>query len=721
MFTRIHYTGFAAAALGLLIALPPALQSQPARGNISAPTLIRESINENKLRTLRGNTRPEATAANDRGRVADNMPMEHMLLQLQRHPDQEQAARQFIDSLHDPSSPNFHKWMTASQFGQTYGLSPQDLETVNNWIQSHGFTVNSIAPSNMLVDFSGTAGQVRTAFHTEIHNLDVSGTRHVANMSDPQIPEALAPAVAGIMSLHDFKPRAMKSSHKDFTYNTDGTATQAVVPADLATIYNLNPLFAGGVTGQGQTIAVVEDSDLFDPNDWTIFQTTFGLTQYGGSLTTIHPGGCTDPGVPRGGDDGETIADAEWASAAAPGAAIQVAACADTLTTSGIQIAIQNLVNSSNPPSIISVSFGNCEAENGQTSNAGFNSIYQQAVAEGISVFVASGDGGAAACDAGNNAATHGIGVSAFASTPYNVAVGGTDFADSSLGTTNLYWGATNGATFGSALSYIPEIPWNDSCAGSILASYLGYQTSYGPTGFCSSSTAIDNSLVTVAAASGGPSGCATGISNTFDVTDGTCQGWLKPSWQAGVAGIPSDGVRDLPDVSLFAGDGIWGHYYVTCWTDTRNGGAPCTGDPSTWGGAGGTSFSSPILAGIQALVNQKYGPQGNPNYVYYKLAASASSAACNSSSGTATASNCIFYNITQGDIDVTCSGTQNCFGSTGGGGGFGRSASGANGALSLSNQAFTPAYASAGGWNFATGLGSINAANLVNNWSSGK
>jgi hypothetical protein len=222
--------------------------------------------------------------------------------------------------------------------------------------------------------------------------------------------------------------------------------------------------------------------------------------------------------------------------------------------------------------------------------------------------------------------------------------------------------------------------------------------------------------LLQVAAGSGGPSGCATGEPALAGIVGGTCQGYAKPAWQSGVAGVAADGVRDLPDVSLFAGTGTWGHYYVVCYSNPRNGGSSCQGDPSTWGGAGGTSFGAPIMAGVQALVNQKTGAaQGNPNYAYYALAAGAS--VCDASAGDNASSPCIFHNVTQGDILVNCGGAEDCYGATSGGG-FGRRGPAVmDGALSVSTSAYNPAYVSAPGWNFATGLGSINAANLVNNW----
>jgi subtilase family serine protease len=683
-------------------------------------------IDETRLHTLAGNTRTEANAANDRGRVPDNLAMDHLLLQLQRSPEQQAALDAVMDSLHDPKSPSYHQWLTAAEFGQQFGLAPQDITTITSWLQSYGFAVNSVYTNGLLIDFSGTAGEVRRAFHTEIHSLNVNGVPHIANMSDPQIPEALAPAIVGVVSMNDFRPHAMARKRTDYTFSSGGSTYQAVTPGDLATIYNLTPLFAKGNTGAGQTIALIEDADLYSAQDWSTFRSTFGLSQYtSGSLTTVHPAGtannCATPGL-GGGDDGEAALDVEWASAAAPGAAIQLVSCANTRTTFGGLIAIQNLIGSANPPKIMSLSYGECEAENGASANGAFSLAYQQAAAEGISVFVAAGDEGAAGCDAGGTSATHGIGVSGFASTPYNVAVGGTDFGDSSLGTNSNYWNSSNGANYTSAMSYIPEIPWNDSCASTLLANHFGFSTTYGTSGFCGSSMG-QHYYLNVVAGGGGPSNCATGTSASSGLSNGTCKGYAKPSWQTG-SGIPSDGVRDLPDVSLFAADGVWGHYLVFCWSDVHNGGAPCTGAPNAWAGGGGTSFSAPIIAGIQALVNQNEGgAQGNPNYVYYKLAASGS---CNSSDGDSAVSGCIFHNVTQGDIDVNCGGSTNCYGATttssrGGGRGFGGGSNSGNGALSVSSQSFSPAYGAAGGWSFASGNGSVNVYNLVNAWSSVK
>jgi len=683
-------------------------------------TLVTQVTDETKLVRLGGNVRPEVKLANDRGPVVDALPMEHMLMQLQRSPEQEHALQIFIDQLHDPSSPNFQKWINANEFGLRFGVEQQDLDAITRWLESRGFVV-SVYPNRMLIDFSGTAGQVREAFHSEIHQLVVNGTPHIANITDPQIPVAFAGKVKGIVSLHDFMPHPLYKMRPTYTVSSYfGGSSYPLVPGDLATIYNMNPLFKTGYSGKGETIVVIEDTNVYSNTDWTAFRQTFGLAGYtSGSFVTVHPApksgtnNCGNPGVVAG-NDAEAILDAEWASAAAPNAKIEMASCADTATTFGGLIAVQNLLNeTSTPPAIMSISYGECEAGAGAAANAMYNSAYQQAVSEGVSVFVAAGDSAAAVCDSGNSEAAYGIAVSSFASTPYNVAVGGTDFSDTYTGSNSTYWSSSNSSTDSSALSYVPEIPWNDSCASALISEYWsGSSLTYGPNGFCNSFIGEILFLNTVGG-SGGPSGCATGTPSISGVVSGTCKGYAKPSWQSGVIGIPKDGVRDVPDVSLFAADGVWSHYYVFCWSDTANGGSPCTGAPSGWSGAGGTSFASPIMAGIQALVNQKNGArQGNPSVAYYKLAAkeygTRGSSSCNSTKGNAIATTCTFHDVTEGDMDVPCSGSYNCYASSAG-----------VGILSTSDSTPLPAYGAKTGWDFATGIGTVNAYNLVMNWAT--
>jgi len=678
-------TAVLAAAMAMIFCGAP--RAHAAQEPPHARVLVTHRIDERRLVRLAGNTRREANARNDRGRVREDFLMEHMLLLLKRPPELEEQFEQYTVSLTDRSSANFRHWLTAEQQGQLYGPAQPDIDTVMEWLKSHGFTVGPLYPNRTVIDFSGTAAQVGEAFHTEIHHLDVDGRRHFANMSDPQIPEALAPFVVGVISMHDFEPHTNLEVGTQYQV-TCGQSTCAgakfnlLTPADLQTIYNLTPLFRQGIYGQGETIAVVEDAMPWG-SDPTTYQTTFNLGVYGGSWSNTHPnvgGNCTAPVAGSNSDEGEANLDVEIALAVAPGATVQAASCATT-TTSGVFIAIENLISSASPPTIISVSYGGCEADNGAAANAAIANAYQTAANAGISVFVSTGDQLSSGCSNTFNYGYFGVGVSGWASTPYNVAVGGTDFEDTYNAAeggnpTSTYWNTSNSTIDGNAKSYVPEIPWNDSCASWLISNLEGFSTTYGTSGFCNSTTATTgNAFITIGGGSGGPSGCAQGAPTTAGYVTAGCAGWSKPSWQSGIFGNPADGVRDLPDVSLFAGNGTWGHFHVICWSDTANfassGAASCTNPPNpvgatvTWSGFGGTSAAAPMMAAIQSLVNQKWGlttGAGNPDSTYYQIAnaefGSGGNSECysiNQPPRRGLASACAFYDITQGDINVDC------------------------------------------------------------------
>jgi hypothetical protein len=660
-----------ALTMGALVALGLLLYT-PVFGDYSR-VLITSRIDESKLVTLRGNTRREANAKNDRGRVDDSFPMPHLMLQLKRSPELEREFAQFTESLTDKNSPNFRHWMLAAEQGEKFGVAQEDIDTITQWLQSHGFTIDGVQPNKMVIDFSGTAGQIRDMLHTEIHYLEVNGETHFANMSDPRIPRALAPAVVGVVAMHNFPAHAHVVPRTKYTFAGCGSDCYALVPADFQTIYNLNPLYRQGINGKGQTIYVVESSATYG-TDVTTYRNTF-LSGWTGTVTASNPSGSSACTNATNSADIESNLDAEIASAIAPNATIVVATCSQ-----GPLNAIQNLVNSATPPAIISMSYGECEAFNGATANASYNTAFHTGATAGVSIFTSTGDEGSSTCEnlfgaPTDDVALPGIGVTGWGETIYNVAVGGTDFEDTyNAGTGGLpistYWSSTNTSKYGSALSYIPEIPWNDSCASWLVSNFAGYATPYGSSGFCNSSTATtNNAFITAGAGSGGPSGCATGGGGNDQAdeaeVDGTCAGYAKPSFQSGVFGNPADGVRDIPDVSMFASNGIWGHYMVICFSDTTNGGTACTaGNPSVWTGVGGTSVASPMMASIQALVNEKWSltKVGNPNPTYYSIAnaefTSPEASNCysiNQPSRRGLGTACAFNDITQGDISVVC------------------------------------------------------------------
>jgi subtilase family serine protease len=757
--------------------------------------LVTSKIDDKVTVRLSGNTRPEVNARNDRGAVDKEMPMEHLQLMLQRPAELEAAAAKFVDDLHDSKSPLFHKWVGAAEWGEKFGPSDSDFQAVKGWLASQGFTVNVEYPNKMFIDFSGSAAQVETAFHTEIHNYEVNGKMYIANSRDPQVPAALASAVRGVLYLNNFKPKAMHESvhqahidHKSGSVlpqydhagaknpqytlppNAEGVIDYAIVPYDLEKIYNIAPLYSAGISGQGMKVVVVEDTNQWNCNgtngaagntpgtacntttsDFAIFRNAFGLGRYpSGNLSQENPApqtgtnNCSTPsteaGAPTGvnSDDVEATIDVQWATAAAPSASIVSAACSDPRGGFGGLTAIENILTHPNADNVdvISMSYGESEESTGATLNAAFNTTFQQAAAAGIGIFVSSGDEDAASTDGGGEdctgfpaadngdfgCATHGITISGWMSSQYDVSVGGLDFADEATHQTESnYWLPTNNVFYGSAKSYIPEQPWNDSCASTLLSAYVtGSPIAYGPTGFCNT-TEGENFLLAVGG-SGGPSACATGKASVSGVASGTCVGYAKPTYQSSylstMPGLHNDSVRDTPDVALMAANGVWGHYYVICFSDTtvdgtEQGGTPCSDPVVDWPGYGGTSVSSPIFAAIQSLVVQKQGSlQGNPDTEYYALANAEYSnpttlASCNSTNGSTSGSSCIFHDVTLGDNIADCqkdgSTAYDCY------------LDGANvGVLSTSDTAYQPAYLTTPGWDFGSGIGSVNAYNLV-------
>ncbi len=677
-------------------------QQGPAFPTVATPRpLITQLVNVAQTTRLRGNTHPLARAQYDHGVAPSNLPMQRMQLVLTRSPEQETALRKLIEDQQTKGSANYHKWIKPEEFGKQFGPSDSDLQIVTGWLQSQGFQVTSIAKGKTAIEFSGTAGQVQNAFHTAIHKYVVNGESHWANASDPSIPSALAPVVRGVLTLHNFPRHSNATFHGQpvgalprhtpplplFTFTQQQTTYYGLGPTDFATIYNVMPLWNAGIDGTGQTIAIVGESNI-NLSDIEAFRSLFGLPP--NDPQVIVNG--VDPGL--AGDETEAVLDVSWAGAVAKNATIDLVVSAMTESALGVDLSALYIVDNNLAP-VVSESYGECEAALGNSGNAFYNALWQQAAAQGMTVLISAGDGGSAGCDNFNteSAAFNGLGVSGFASTPYNVAVGGTDF-DQTATTAPNYWSATNNSTTeASAQSYIPETTWNDSCAGE-------------GSDQCTNSSSLFN----IIGGSGGPSSCST-----MDSSGACVSGYSKPSWQTGT-GVPLDGVRDMPDVSLFASNGFNGSFYIICEQDATLFGSACSLTNETFLGVGGTSASAPSFAAIMALVNQKMASQGlssrqgNANYILYKLA-SQSGASCDSSTAAVTGNSCIFYDITKGNNSVPCyPDTPNCGPQPSGGG---------LGVLVDPNNPANEAWLTTPGYDLATGLGSVNANNLVNAWNS--
>jgi subtilase family serine protease len=402
---------------------------------------ITQAVDDNNLIPLTGNVHPLARAEFDRGAAPASLPMNRMLLVLQHSPEQEAAVNKLLDGQQDKSSPNYHHWLTPQQFGEQYEPAAEDIQTVTTWLQGHGFTVARLSNGQHVIEFSGTAGQVQEAFHTAIHKYAVNGEEHWANASDPMLPAALAPVVAGLVSLHNFPSHPM--SHVAGTFrrikgHSELKALQALFtfpsnspfagffglgPADFATIYNVQPLWKAGIDGTGQSIAIVQESNI-NIQDVRNFRNLFGLPANDPQIILDGP----DPGIVPGVET-EALLDTEWSGGVAKGATIKVVVASTTNTTAGIDLAALRIVDDVIAP-VASESFGRCELFEGTTRNQFFRTTWQQAAAEGISVFVSAGDAGATGCENFNlpaeNLATLGLEISGSASTPYDIAVGGT-------------------------------------------------------------------------------------------------------------------------------------------------------------------------------------------------------------------------------------------------------------------------------------------------------
>jgi len=625
-------------------------------------------------------THPFTTQAADLGRVEADRSVNRMLLVLRASPEKELALEKLLDEQQNHSSPSFHHWLTPAEFGSEFGAASADLLSVRAWLEASGFTVRSVAQGARWIEFSGTSQQVEKAFRTEMHYFQLAGKRYVANSTDISLPQSIARISGGLVSLNNFPKHpptelrdgvaGITAEGKKVRLTPDLTAigntnTYYLAPGDFAAIYNTKPLLAAGNDGTGITIAITGQSQI-ELTDVEEFRKIFALKANDPNIFVSGP----DPGIAGPIDQQEATLDVEWSGAIAPGATIDLVLAGSTDSTNGVDLAAAYAIDNSIAP-ILTYTYGSCEHLLETAGNAFYNSLWQQAAAEGITVLVATGDNGSAACDSANPgmAVTDGLSVNGAATTPYNVAVGGTEFNDSA--SPAAYWSSNNAADYSSAFGYIPETAWNESCDP-------GQPTSATNCVFSS------NNFSTLAGGGG---------ASTL---------YAKPSWQAG-SGVPADNFRDIPDVALAAASGH--DDFVYC---NSQGGIPCEINSQNQVVGltlvGGTSAATPAMAGILALVEQKNGAyQGQINYTLYKLAQNTGASCTASLETNPTAQNsCLFYDVTSGSNAVPCSGgSPNCSSTQIGVNGF------------LTGQNAGP------GYDLATGLGSVNATNLANAWNS--
>jgi hypothetical protein len=601
---------------------------------------IVQAIDNASRVALRGNVRPMFRPENDLGLADGSLRLENISLVFAFPASRQSALTALLDDLQNPFSPSFHHWLTPEQFAVQFGLSQNDLNKVVAWLEGQGFTVTWKARSRTWVSFSGTANQVEAAFQTEIHNFSLNGATYYANATEPSLPKALADVVVAIYALDNYPLRPGGDAHRmnlilkpDFTSYISGNTY--IAPADFAVIYDVNNLYAAGIDGAGQSIAVVGQTDLYSDgsgpsSDIAAFRSAAGLPPNLPRVILIP--GASDPGVVSS-DIDEASLDIEWAGAVAKAAAIIYVNGGSNGVTKALQYAVDNKT-----APVISMSYGDCESNLGSANLTALANLAQQANAQGQTILAAAGDSGATTClEMNSTVSTNGLGVFAPASLPYVTGMGGTEFHEGS----GVYWSAdANGVDVSpSALSYIPETAWNDTDSPLNPQHYIW--------------------------AGGG------GASAYFP----------KPNWQTGT-GVPNDGARDVPDVSLNSAlfhDQTLFCVQGGCVNGFRN------ANQGVLAG-GGTSVATPCFAGIVALINQKMNTpngQGNINPVLYSMAATTPAA---------------FHDITSGNNVVPCAqGSKDC----------------------PATAPFQLGYSAGVGYDQAIGLGSVDAFNLLDAWAS--
>ena len=638
------------------------------------PAMSRAShaSDESSLFTLRGTVHPLTRTAVDQGAVSDSFVASRLLLVLNRPPERELALQQFLQDAHTRGTARYHQWLTPEHFGEQFGPAPAEIQTASDWLSAQGFNGLKASKSGQFIEFSGTAGQLRKAFHTEIHQYSAQGEKHYANATEIQIPQALTALVAGVSQMNDFRAqpqvrvagaaqyaRTTKKTTPLWTIpNPDGTPNPyayTVTPQDFYTQYDLGPLYNVGINGSGQTIGIINESNI-DLSLVHHFQSLFGIT---GTTPQVVIDG-DDPGE-FGNVDVEAYLDVEMSGAVAPNATVNLYIAQGSGLVDPLELAALRAVDD-NQASVLSVSFGNCELYLGIVGNQFWSGLWEQAAAQGQTVLVSAGDSGSECTLEEENT------VSGIASTPWNVAVGGTDFYYSDYATggasaTGL-WNQTNSTNLGSLIAPLQEQPWDDPYGLNVIAD--GYHRGER------------------AAGGGGASNCSS-QNYTANPLSPCTRGYSKPTWQSG-PGVPADSVRDLPDVSLFASNGANLSAYAICAAEGQC--AAGSGDNAQVYLVGGTSASAPAMAGIMALVNQKYGRQGQASYTLYPLAQQTPAA---------------FHDITVGSNSEVCGGEANppiCV-------------------LQWNGIFGTPQYPAGPGYDQASGLGSVDASVLVNNWNA--
>ncbi len=566
------------------------------------PSRIECAINDAQTFVLHGNTRPAVRtgAARDQGPVAASQILPRLSLHFALTAEQTQDLHQLLSALQTPKSASYHKFLSHAEYADRFGLNTADVDKVTRWLENNGFSNIQVANSRSSVTFSGTAAQAQAAFHTQIHNYALKGQLYYANTSDPELPQALENVADGVGGLHNF--RAQPNLAGPQPRFTAANGNHYLTPTDVQTIYNVTPL-SNSFGSVGLKLVVVGQSDV-SLTDLRAFRTAAGLPAHDPTFITVG----TDPGIVSG-DELSSDVVLEWGGAIATNVdVIYITGNAQNANgaSDALNYALENYQNT-----IITTSYGECEADISTAEFTTQNNLLAQGNAVSDTIVAASGNRGPADCDTGT-VATQGLAVQFPASSAYVTAVGGTTFNEG----TGSYWSSSNSANSGSAISYIPETTWDD-----------GNQ-----------------------AASGGGASVLV----------------AKPTWQTALT--PNDNARDVPDVALAASANHDG-YLVCSGGNCVNGFQNASGNLAV---VGGTSISSVLFAQMidYALsingvtlgnINQRlYQLQPYNTGAFYDITTGSNSVACSAGSKNCPSSLQLGYAATAGYDQATGLGSVN-------------------------------------------------------------
>ena len=563
---------------------------------------VTQAVDTTKVRALPDHVPAWANPNNSLGPLPGKLMLDQMTLVLSHSPEQEQELTALMSAQQDPASKNYHHWLTPTEMGELFGLSQQDISRVTTWLESQGLHVSWVSSSRTFIGFNGSAADVSKAFQTQVSYYRVNGVQRFSISSPPMIPEALIPVVKAVRGLYTNQEQPLhgaptaRSVSPRVTYGS----SHYLAPADFATIYDLPSSLTGagvaiGIVGRSRTnfadfanFRALTGATYQNPTE--IIPTSYGGLDPGPALTSPPPPGVSDS------DQVEATLDVMRAGSVAPRADLLLVVA--TPASGGIAADAEYLADSDPVPiQVMTISFGSCESGAGPSGVAFWDGLFQQAAAEGISVFVSSGDSGASGCDAAGTtppASPLFNSPNSICSSSYSTCVGGTEFNDT--GSSSQYWSSRNGSGLSSALTYIPEGAWNEP---------------------------LDSASMLQVASSGG------GVSTII----------ATPGWQAGTGVPTARSGRYTPDVAFAASvhDGFFGCFAA--------GGGTCV--PGANGSYDfeifdGTSAAAPSMAGVAALLDQDQGEAvGSLNPRLYQMAADVPTA---------------FH-----DVTVSTSGVTNC------------------------------------------------------------